>query len=165
MPHVLLESTFSTAAMTAATSDPAWLQAMLDFEAALALAQADAGLIPAPVASTIATHCRAEHFDIAVIGAATVKGGNPAIPLVAALTQRLPAAARGHVHRGATSQDVIDTATMLTLRRTLPLIVADLQDVECACAGLADAHRDTLMAGRTLLQQGPPITFGLKAAG
>lgn len=165
MSDALLQSVFSTAEMTAATSDAAWLQAMLDFEAALAQAQADVGLVPHDAAQVISAQCRADNFDIDALGRETSMGGNPAIPVVSALTRLLPNHVRGHVHRGATSQDVIDTAIMRMLQRALPLIINDLEAVETACAGLAETHCDTLMAGRTLLQQGPPITFGLKAAG
>lgn len=165
MPDALLQSAFNTPEMAAATSDEAWLQDMLDFEAALAQAQAEVGLIPREAAASITARCRTENFDIAALGQQTSNGGNPAIPIVAALTLLLPDHARGHVHYGATSQDVIDTATMRMLQRALPLIIDELTAIETACARLADKHRKTLMAGRTLLQQGPPITFGLKAAG
>src|SRR5947199_106650 len=90
---------------------------------------------------------------------------NPAIPLVRALTARLSPAAAAHVHRGATSQDLIDTALVLVARRTLPGAAADLTRAGDRAAALADAHRTTPMAGRTLLQQAVPVTFGLKAAG
>lgn len=165
MSETLLSTTFSTAAMDTATADSAWLQAMLDFETALATTQADANLIPRAAADAINACGQIAAYDVAAIGQQAVKGGNPAIPLVAALTSKLPAHARGHVHYGATSQDVIDTATMRVLKRALPLIVDDLEHIENACARHADQHRATLMPGRTLLQQGPPISFGLKAAG
>ncbi len=165
MPDVLLQSAFSTPAMAAATADEAWLQGMLDFEAGLARAQARVGLIPEKVDAAIVSRCGADYFDVAAIAGQTIAGGNPAIPLVAELTRQVPGQASRYVHWGATSQGVIDTATMRVLRRALPIIIDDLKTIEAACARLADAHRDTLMAGRTLLQQGPPITFGPKAAG
>src|SRR5205823_830987 len=90
--------------------------------------------------------------------------GTPAIPLVRMLTERVAEDARGYVHWGATSQDAIDTALMLQIRAGLGLLEADLLEVCARCAELAAEHRCTLMAGRTLLQQALPITFGLKAA-
>jgi 3-carboxy-cis,cis-muconate cycloisomerase len=148
-----------------ATSDEAWLQAMLDFEAALATAEAGAGVIPDEAARAIAPACRAERFDPAALGLEARAAGNPAVPLVRALTEAVPEEFAGYVHRGATSQDAMDTAAMLVARRALVPIGQELEGVARACAGLADKHRDTLMAGRTLLQQALPITFGLKAAG
>jgi 3-carboxy-cis,cis-muconate cycloisomerase len=143
----------------AATSDRAWLQAMLDFEAGLARTQARAGVISADEAEAIAQACDAERFDIAEIGAAAAEIGNPAGPLVKALREIGPA------HKGATSQDVLDTAAMLVAKRALAPLLEDLQAGADAAARLAAEHRDTVMAGRTLLQQAEPITFGLKAAG
>jgi 3-carboxy-cis,cis-muconate cycloisomerase len=148
-----------------ATSDHGWLQAMLDFEAALARAQAGAGLIPEEDADAIAAACHAERFDIGEIGAAAAGIGNPAGPLVKALTAAVEGPAAGHVHRGATSQDVLDTAAMLVAQRALEPLLADLAAGAEAAARLAAQYRDTPMAGRTLLQQAVPVTFGLKAAG
>jgi 3-carboxy-cis,cis-muconate cycloisomerase len=141
------------------------LQAMLDAEAALAGACADVGIVPREAADEIAAACRAEGFDAAAIAEDARVAGNPAIPLVKALTARLSPAAAAHVHRGATSQDIIDTASSLVARRTLPAIGADLGRAATRCADLAQEHRTTPMAGRTLLQQAVPTTFGLKAAG
>jgi 3-carboxy-cis,cis-muconate cycloisomerase len=148
-----------------ATSDQAWLDAMLDFEVALARASARAGLFPADDAEAIATARRAARFDIPALARAAADIGNPAEPLVRALTSAVPGKAAGHVHRGATSQDVVDTAAMLVAHRALAPLLEDLRASADAAAGLAAAHRATLMAGRTLLQQALPITFGLKAAG
>ena len=141
------------------------LQAMLDAEAALAEACADAGIVPREAADEIAVACRAELYDADAIDADARAAGNPVIPLVRALTARLSPAAAAHVHRGATSQDIIDTAASLVARRVLPGIGADLGRAAGRCAALAEEHRTTVMAGRTLLQQAVPTTFGLKAAG
>jgi 3-carboxy-cis,cis-muconate cycloisomerase len=149
----------------AATTDVAWLQAMLDVEAALARAQAAAGLIAAGHADAIAAACRADLYDVDAIGAAAAGVGNPAAPLVRALRVRVGAPAAADVHRGATSQDVVDSAAMLVARRALEPLRGDLAAAADAAARLADEHRATVMAGRTLLQQAVPITFGLKAAG
>jgi 3-carboxy-cis,cis-muconate cycloisomerase len=156
---------FVPEAIQRATSDVAWLQAMLDAEAALASAEADAGLIPSEAAEAIAAACDAGDFDPEAIASDGRASGNPVVPLVAALRSKLDDEAAAYVHRGATSQDVMDTASMLVASRALGLIQADLAGVAAACAGLAEEHRGTLMAARTLLQQALPTTFGLKAAG
>ncbi len=143
----------------------AWLQAMLDAEAALAVAEARAGLIPAEAAEAIAGCCDATRFDLEEIGYEGRATGNPVPPLVKALTRALPDEAARHVHKGATSQDITDTAAMLVARRALDLILSEVDGIAAACARLADDHRETVMPGRTLLQQALPTTFGLKAAG
>jgi 3-carboxy-cis,cis-muconate cycloisomerase len=148
-----------------ATSELAWLHAMLDAEAALAGAEAEAGIIPSEAAAAIAGACDADAFDPRAIARDGQASGNPVVPLVAALRDRLDDDAAGFVHRGATSQDVMDTAAMLVASRVLSLIRAELEGVAAHCAALADEHRGTVMAARTLLQQALPTTFGLKAAG
>lgn len=145
--------------------DRAWLQAMLDVEAALARAQARAGLLPAAQAQAITRACRADEFDLGAIGEAAAVSGNPVVPLVRALTEAVPGPAAGAVHNGATSQDVLDSAAMLVADRALGPLLDDLEAAAAAAAGLAAAHQTTVMAGRTLLQQALPVTFGLKAAG
>jgi len=148
-----------------ATSDEAWLQAMLDVEAALARAQAGARVIAPEHAEAIAAACRGDLYDIDAIGAEAAAVGNPAGPLVRALRTRVGYPAAADVHRGATSQDVVDSAAMLVARRALEPLRDDLDGAAAAAAALADEHRATVMAGRTLLQQAVPISFGLKAAG
>lgn len=156
---------FVPEAVREATSEAAWLQAMLDVEAALAAAEAEAGLVPSEAAEAIAAACDAGAFEGEQIAREGRSSGNPVVPLVAALRSKLDDDAAGVVHLGATSQDVMDTAAMLVASRTRELIGAELAGVAAACAALADEHRATLMAGRTLLQQALPTTFGLKAAG
>jgi len=151
--------------MLATMSDRAWVQAMLDVEAALARAEARIGLIPSRAAEGIAAQCRVDEFDVAQLGRAAVRSANPVIPLVNALRAAVPNEAAPYVHHGATSQDILDTAMMLIARRGLDLILADLERAAAAAATLADRHRATIMAARTLLQQALPTTFGLKAAG
>jgi 3-carboxy-cis,cis-muconate cycloisomerase len=148
-----------------ALSDEAWLGAMLDVERALAGAEARVGVIPAESARAIAEACRAERFDADAIADAGRAPGNPVEPLVRALREAVGSEAAEDVHRGATSQDILDTAAMLVSRRALDLILETLAAVAGECARLAEAHRSTPMAGRTLLQQAVPTTFGLKAAG
>ncbi len=159
-----LEALFSTPQMSAAFSCGAHVQGMLAFEAALARAEARAGLIPPEAAEAIVASCRVELFDVAAIYREAASAGTPAIPLVRMLTAQVGGQAARFVHLGATSQDAIDTALMLQMRAGLDLLSADLLALCASCAGLAEQHRHTLMAGRTLLQQALPITFGLKAA-
>jgi 3-carboxy-cis,cis-muconate cycloisomerase len=161
----LFGPTFTTDVMADAVSDRAWVQAMLDVEAALAAAEEQAGVIPAGTAARIAACCTADRFDIGPLGRAAAEAGNPVIPLVAALTRAVPSEASGWVHWGATSQDVLDTAMALLVRRGLDLVLADLDAVAAACARLSHEHRQTVMLGRTFLQPAVPITFGLKSAG
>ena len=164
---MLFDSLFTTEPMRAIFSDARRLQGMLDFEAALARAEARVGMIPAEAAEAIAARCQVERFDLAVIARATAKAGNPAIPLIAALTEQVAsenAEAARYVHWGATSQDAMDTGLMLQLRDALDTLDGDLARLARACATLAEATAGTPMAGRTWLQQASPTTFGLKVA-
>jgi 3-carboxy-cis,cis-muconate cycloisomerase len=138
---------------------------MLDAERALAAAEARAGVIPAEAAEAIAERCRAELFDPEQIAVGARRVGSPVEPLVRALAAEVEGDAGRYVHWGATSQDVLDTAAMLVARGALDLILVELDGVAGACAALAEQHRSTLVAARTLLQQALPTTFGLKAAG
>ena len=148
-----------------ATGDTAYLQALLDAEAALTRAQAALGLAPAGAASAVTGAAEAGRFDLRSLAERARGGGNPVIPLVADLTKAAGEEYGPYVHRGATSQDIMDTATMLVAVRTLDLVLADLGRTERALARLAAEHRDTTMPGRTLTQHAVPTTFGLKAAG
>ncbi|MDP9427104.1 MAG: 3-carboxy-cis,cis-muconate cycloisomerase [Actinomycetota bacterium] len=146
----------------------AWLAAMLEAEGALAVAEARVGLIPPEAAETIARCCDADRFDPEEIGRAARAAGNPVPALVKALTaivSEVSGEAARHVHKGATSQDITDTAAMLVSRRALDLILSEVDGTASACAALADEHRGTIMPGRTLLQQALPVTFGLRAVG
>lgn len=155
---------FSTPEMAAIFSPDAHVGRMLEFEAALAQAEAAAGVIPAEAAQAIAAACQVERYDVPALYRAAVPAGTLAIPLVRALTEQVAPEGRDYVHWGATSQDVIDTAMVLQMRDGLSLLIARLLDVGDTCAALAEQHRRTLMPGRTLMQQALPITFGLKAA-
>jgi 3-carboxy-cis,cis-muconate cycloisomerase len=163
-PSPLLSPIFASEPVAAIFSDRAILQAMLDFEAALAQVEAEVGMIPATSVAPIKSACDASLFDIAEIGRGAALSGNAAIPLVKALTAKVNEKARGHVHWGATSQDVIDTAFMLCARRALAHIRSGTRAAISAAATLAEKHRATIMPGRTLMQQALPITFGFKAA-
>lgn len=156
---------FSTPEVTEATGDAAWLQAMLDFERALAHAQAKAGVIPEEAAEEIARHCRAEVYDADSIAERAASSATPVIALVRDLGARLDSSATAYVHLGATSQDVIDTAAMLITRRVLDVVLRHLRSVAADCARLAGEYRDTPMIGRSLLQQALPTTFGRRCAG
>jgi 3-carboxy-cis,cis-muconate cycloisomerase len=156
---------FARGGAAAETADRAWLRAMLDAEAALARAQARAGLITEAAADAVARACRPEAYDVDALGRAAADAANPVVPLVRALRENVQGDAAGAVHRGATSQDILDTAAMLVARRALNPLLADLAAIAEACARLAAAQRGTLVAGRTLMQQAVPTTFGLTAAG
>lgn len=149
-------------------SDVAWLQAMLDAEAALVRAQSRLGTVPADAATAITEAARAENFDVRALALLAREAANPVVGLVQAMVAvvagRNPAAA-DFVHRGSTSQDILDTAAMLVAQRCLRAMQGDLRRVAGALADLAAEHRDTLLIGRTLAMHAVPITFGLKAAG
>ncbi|MDX3224404.1 lyase family protein [Streptomyces sp. ME19-01-6] len=141
---------------------------MLDAETALTRAQAALGQAPGAAAGAVAGVARAELYDVRDLAVRARAGGNPVIPLVAEMTAavaRTDPEAAAYVHRGATSQDILDTAAMLVAARALPLILADLGRTATALGRLATAHRDTPMPARTLTQHAVPTTFGLKAAG
>ena len=147
-----------------AVSGRAWVAAMLEAERALAVAEGRLGVIPVEAAEQIAAACNPEAFDPEQLGVEGRQAANPAEPLVRALRDAVGGEPARYVHWGATSQDVLDTAAMLVARRSLELILRDLEAVAATCARLADEHRATIMAARTLLQQAVPTTFGLKAA-
>lgn len=161
---VLLSPIFASAAVGEIFSDRSLLQAMLDFEAALAAAEAETGVIPAIAVAPIRSACDASLYDPSEIGRAAAAASNVAIPLVKALTGKVNEKARGYVHWGATSQDVIDSAFMLQAKRALPIIRGEVSDAIWALIGLAESNRATIMAGRTLMQQAVPISFAFKAA-
>ncbi len=163
----LLAPMLSSAAMRAVCDDAAYLQRMLDFEAALARAEAATGVIPASAADAIANACKAEAFDLNALAEAAPHSGVLAIPVVKALTANVAktdADAARYVHWGATSQDVVDTATMLTLRAGIDALSGDIDRAIAGFAKLARAHRDTPMVARTWLQHALPMPFGLKLA-
>jgi len=166
----LMESLAATEALSQVFSDASVLHAMLDFEVALASAEARCGVIPAPAAETIASVAHAGSFDasdIAELVRLSLRAGTPAIPLVHALQEKVHAkapAAANFVHWGATSQDVVDTSLVLLLSKCRTLLAADQERIQRGLRRLSDEHAGTVMLGRTLLQPAAPITFGLKAA-
>jgi len=163
-----LNPLFGSEAMGTIFSDSAFLQRMLDFEAALAKAEAQCGIIPAAAAEAISASCKIRLINVSALADATVLALNPAIPLVKQLTdlvkQSNPDAAR-FVHWGATSQDVNDTALILQIRGAFAILEKDLDSLRKSLAALAQKYRSTPIAGRTLMQQAMPTTLGVKVAG
>src|SRR3954470_24124199 len=143
------EALYTTPEMAALFSGAGHIQRMLDFEAALARAEARAGVIPVEAADAISAACRVELFDVPTLLRETAVAGTLAIPLAKALTAQVGGEAGRYVHWGATSQDVIDTALVLQMRDGLTRLEGGLLEIGRTCAALADAHRQTPMAGRT----------------
>jgi len=168
MPVRLIDSLATTEPLANLFADESVLQALLDFEAALARAEARVGIIPRTAAETIGKFAVARGFDIAELARETLRAGTPAIPLVKALTARVRAAdadAARFVHWGATSQDLSDSALILLLMRARQILAGDHARLVEALSRLSSEHANAVMLGRTLLQPAPPVTFGLKAAG
>jgi 3-carboxy-cis,cis-muconate cycloisomerase len=161
----LFAGTYGRGAAAAAASGEAWLAAMLEVEAALAVACENAGLIPSGSAAAIAAACDPSGFDLTVLARDGGEHASVVVPLVRALRARVGSDLADYVHLGATSQDILDTAAMLVSRRALEPILSDASGASAIAAALADRHRSTAVAGRTLLQQALPTSFGLRAAG
>ncbi len=159
----LLGPLFSTEAMGAAFSDEARVEGFLRAEEALARAEAEYGVVPSELGDAIAA-LEPQDFDIAELGQKTALAGVPIIPFVAALQAALPVELRGHVHRGATTQDIADTGLVLQMRDAFALIETDLDAVLAALIALAKRHASAPCAGRTYGQHAAPVTFGFKAA-
>ena len=162
----LFDATFARGGAAMAVSDAAWFDALLDVEAALARAAAATGLVPMTAADAVTAACdEPAGLDLATVVAKAADAGNPVPPLVQVLRAAVGERDAVAVHVGATSQDVMDTALMLLARRALAAIRTELAAAADAAAGLARAHRDDVIMGRTLMQQALPTTFGLTAAG
>ena len=164
----LFDAYFTARDMREVFCDQGRVQAMLDFEAALARAQAQVGLIPQTAVAPIESACLAAHYDFVALGEAIATAGNSAIPLVKALGKQIAASdaeAERYVHLGATSQDVMDTGLVLQLRRALHLIDSDLAQLGDTLAAQAQRYVATPLAGRTWLQHATPVTLGMKIAG
>jgi 3-carboxy-cis,cis-muconate cycloisomerase len=168
MPSELLTPIYASPAMRAIMSDKARVQRMLDFEAALARAEAAVGVITASGAGDIGEACRVERYDISLLAEATAGTGNLATALIEALTAEVAKRGKttaGFVHWGATNQDLIDTALMLELRAAIDALLVDLDGAIKGFTALAGRHRRTLGVARTLLQHALPVPFGLRVAG
>ncbi|WP_347880987.1 3-carboxy-cis,cis-muconate cycloisomerase [Pseudomonas sp. RGM 3321] len=164
----LFDAYFMQPEMREIFSDEGRVQGMLDFEAALARAQARVGLIPPEAVADIELSCDARLFDFDALAIAIGSAGNSAIPLVKALGKQIAARsaeAERYVHMGATSQDVMDSGLILQLRRAIVLLERDLTRLADAMAEQAQRHAGTPLAGRTWLQQATPVTLGMKIAG
>ncbi|BAN48336.1 3-carboxy-cis,cis-muconate cycloisomerase [Metapseudomonas resinovorans] len=164
----LFDSYFTAPAMRAVFCDRGRVQGMLDFEAALARAEANVGLVPRDAVASIVAACNAELYDYAALAQAITSAGNSAIPLVKALGKRVAAQsseAERYVHLGATSQDAMDSGLVLQLRAAVELLERDLAALGQALAVQAERYADTPLAGRTWLQQATPVTLGMKLAG
>lgn len=164
----LFDAYFTARDMREVFCDQGRVQAMLDFEAALARAEARVGLIPSSAVAPIATACDAGLYDFAALGEAIATAGNSAIPLVKALGKQIAssdAEAERYVHLGATSQDVMDSGLVLQLRQALALIESDLATLAASLAAQAQRYAATPLAGRTWLQHATPVTLGMKIAG
>jgi adenylosuccinate lyase len=159
-----LRDRYGSGAMRAIWDDRATIQRWLEVEAALALTQAELGLVPRAAARQIARAARIERLDLVAMRREFDRTWNPVMPLVNALRARLPARAAGFVHWGATSKNIIDTGTALQIRASYDVVLAELDAIEAALARLAARHRDTVMAGRTHGQHALPVTFGWKCA-
>jgi len=155
---------YGTDAMRAAMGERAFLQRMLDFEAALARAQSRLGIVPAAAASAITEAALVDRLDLQALADATRNTGYPVVGLVKQLTAAAGPEAGRWTHWGATTQDVMDTAVVLQMRQGFALIRGELLELNGALAALAKRHRGTIMAGRTHLQHALPVTFGYKAA-
>lgn len=155
---------FSTSAMREVWSDRSRIQYYLDVEKALALTQADLGVIPREAAEEIGRHCNVGNMDFAKLQSATEHIGYPVLPVVQQLTALCRDDLGQWCHWGATTQDITDTATILQIRAALLLVEEDMKAVAAALIRLAKQHRDTPMIGRSNLQQGVPLSFGYKAA-
>jgi len=162
----LFAGLFAHGEAAAAVTDRAVVEAMVEFEVALLRALAVLELAPTAAADELSAvvEQRTLELDVAELGRATGEQGTPVPGLLRALRRELSDTAAAYLHKGATSQDVIDTAMMLVTRRALNVIVADLAAAADACASLVKRHRGSIEPGRTLLQQALPLTFGLKAA-
>lgn len=168
MSNQLFDAYFTAPAMRAIFCDAGRVQGMLDFEAALARAEARVGVIPSEAVASIEAACKAELYDYPALAQAIATAGNSAIPLVKALGKRIAATepeAERYVHLGATSQDAMDSGLVLQLRAAIGLLESDLAKLADALAAQAERHIDTPLAGRTWLQQATPVTLGMKLAG
>lgn len=164
----LFDAYFTARDMREVFCDQGRVQAMLDFEAALARAEARVGLIPSSAVAPIAAACEADLYDFAALGEAIATAGNSAIPLVKALGKQIAssdAEAERYVHLGATSQDVMDSGLVLQLRQALVLIENQLAQLADSLAAQAQRFAITPLAGRTWLQHATPVTLGMKIAG
>ena len=164
MPAGFLKHPFMSQRAIAACDDNAMVNAMLAFELALAEVQEASGAVPVGVSQQMRHQLESATFDVADIAEGIARGGNAAIPFVKQGRGLLADELKRYWHQGATSQDVVDTALMLLLKPRLAALDELLLRCRSAATALMEAHADTPMVGRTLMQQALPITFGVKVA-
>jgi len=160
----VLGALYGTDAMRAAMGERAWLAAMLEVEVALAQAQSRLGIVPAEAAAAIAAGADVDRLNLEELARATANTGYPVVGLVKQLSALAGTEGGKWTHWGATTQDIMDTATVLQMRQGLTLIRADLLLLNAALGRMARHHKATVMAGRTHLQHALPVTFGYKVA-
>jgi 3-carboxy-cis,cis-muconate cycloisomerase len=166
-PGSLFAGLFAHGDGAARVTERAFVEAMVEVEVALLQALADCDLAPAEAAEEL-SHAFASgrlELDIDELGRGTGEQGTPVPALLRAMRRQLSDETSAHLHKGATSQDVIDTAMMLVAGRALDRVLVDFGAAADACAQLVEWWREAIAPGRTLLQQALPVTFGLKAAG
>ncbi|TDI37712.1 MAG: adenylosuccinate lyase [Acidobacteria bacterium] len=169
MPSTVFDSfyfkdRFGSAAMRDIWNDRATLQRWLDVEVALAEVEAELGIVPRKAAREIKLQARIENLDLRALKRAFDRTWNPVVPLVDGLRRRLSPRSAGYVHWGATSKNIFDTGIAIQVKEAYAVIENNLASVARLLAGLAEEHRDTIMAGRTHGQHALPVTFGFKAA-
>ncbi len=169
MPSTVFDSfyfkdRFGSAAMRKLWNDRVTLQRWLDVEVALAEVEAELGIVPKKAAREIKQQARIENLDLRALKRAFDQTWNPVVPLVDGLRRRLSPRSAGYVHWGATSKNIFDTGIAIQVKDAYAIIENNLASVARLLAGLADEHRDTIMAGRTHGQHALPVTFGFKAA-
>jgi 3-carboxy-cis,cis-muconate cycloisomerase len=162
---MLYQNFFYSPQVDALFTNEATIGYLLQFESALAQAQAKHGMIPQTCADIISKNCVIENIDIQVLISQVGLGGNACIPLVKQLTKVVKSKneeASGYVHFGATSQDMIDSSMMLQAKEAVIIFQKDLQIVINQLQILSENHQQTPMIGRSFMQQAKPITFGFK---
>lgn len=160
----LFEPVLVSDAIASVTSSLNWVQKMVEVECAIAVAQAEMNIIPAEAAAEINELRHGHRLDPTDLGRGARSGGTPVIPLVRMLTEKLSDSSKPWIHYGATSQDILDSATMLICKESIEVIFTDLVKIGNALSELAKENREVPMVGRTLLQHALPTTFGLKAS-
>jgi 3-carboxy-cis,cis-muconate cycloisomerase len=140
-------------------------QAWLEVESALALTQADLGMIPREAAEAITSVCRIDRLDLGRVREGIARTSHPLMPLIIELSRVVGDLHGGWVHWGATTQNITQTGDVLILRKVHWIILGLLGRIMTALADLAERSAELVMAGRTHGQHAVPITFGFKVAG
>lgn len=160
---LLFRDMFGTPGMRAVFSDEAYVSRIIDTETALARAEAKVGLIPAEAAARITKAANFADLDQERLRRETEIVGYPILPIVEQISEQCGDDGR-YIHWGATTQDIMDTATMLQCKEGVAILSGQIDGVRAALARLAETHVNTLAAGRTHLQHALPVTFGYRCA-